>query len=396
MRREQNEGSIYKEKRNGKATGRYIVQVHIGVDARTGRKVKRTKVTWTLKEAKDLLKELLEKYEDTTFIDADKITVREWLTKWFETYKLRKIRGNTASAHRHMIEICKKHIGDIRLEKLQRVNIQKMLYDIADGGQWRTADYVRVIICAALKRAYDDGLVKRNPATHLEMPEKPDHDEIELPSMNDWQKLLDYPASMFGWRQILLLEFVTGCRRCELLGLSWENVDIEKGTIFIAQDLIIGDNGPKTPGNRKKLPVYLAPTKTKKSKRLLNIPQFVAVELAVYKKQQLEHRLKSGHVWEHPEMVFSREGKFINPSSFSSRFSKIRKMLGIKSTFHAMRHDMATRMKAAPDFDFKDMQEQLGHSNIQTTINIYTKFDQATKKHIADWAGESLQRNIKL
>ena len=53
-------------------------------------------------------------------------------------------------------------------------------------------------------------------------------------------------------------------------------------------------------------------------------------------------------------------------------------------------------MKAAPDFDFKDMQEQLGHSNIQTTINIYTKFDQATKKHIADWAGESLQRNIKL
>ena len=85
-------------------------------------------------------------------------------------------------------------------------------------------------------------------------------------------------------------------------------------------------------------------------------------------------------------MVFTdKDGAYISPCVFSSQYVKVRKKLGIKTTFHMLRHDMASRMKASHRFDFKDIQEQLGHSTIQITMDIYTHINEEKKAAVSDW-----------
>ncbi|SDP79690.1 Phage integrase family protein [Selenomonas ruminantium] len=59
--------------------------------------------------------------------------------------------------------------------------------------------------------------------------------------------------------------------------------------------------------------------------------------------------------------------------------------LGTRTTFHMLRHDMASRMKALGQFNFKDIQEQLGHSNIQITMDIYNHIDEEAKAAVSHW-----------
>ena len=62
-----------------------------------------------------------------------------------------------------------------------------------------------------------------------------------------------------------------------------------------------------------------------------------------------------------------------------------RKKLGIATTFHMLRHDMASRMKGTGKFDLKDIQTQLGHSSIQITMDTYTHIDETQKEQISCW-----------
>ena len=86
------------------------------------------------------------------------------------------------------------------------------------------------------------------------------------------------------------------------------------------------------------------------------------------------------------DFIFTKpDGQPISPSSFSSRYSFVRKKLGIKTTFHMLRHDMASRMKGTHIFDLKDIQAQLSHSSIQVTMDIYTHIDEEQNQKVSGW-----------
>ena len=128
-------------------------------------------------------------------------------------------------------------------------------------------------------------------------------------------------------------------------------------------------------------------------KRELYIPAALCQELFRYKAMQAAKRLQAERL-EHPDLVFTGEnGKYINPAKFSSDFCNIRRKLGIKTTFHMLRNDMASRMKASGQFDFKDIQEQLGHSTIQITMDIYTHID-GDAENIVSLGKEKTKRKI--
>ena len=63
----------------------------------------------------------------------------------------------------------------------------------------------------------------------------------------------------------------------------------------------------------------------------------------------------------------------------------LKKRYGIRSTFHMLRHDLASRMKQSARFDLKDIQAQLGHSTIQVTMDIYTHIDDQQKAAVSTW-----------
>lgn len=370
------DGSIYKDEKRG----RWIAQLHIGYDSRSGRSIKRTRTCSTQKEAREALASLREKYTSQTALLADRLTVRDWLLRWFETYSRPRIRPNSAETYERVLHYAIDAVGRIPLGELTSCELQNII-NTRLHSHARSPRIFKSIMHMAFQRAVQLRLIRENPAACLELPKPKPRKPYTSPTKENRDALLAAETRLYCWRWILLTEYMTGLRRSELLALRWEDIDLENGWLCVRHSLI---NGKKEPGMTIR-PIYLAAPKTATSKRKLFIPPALCKELAAYKAKQAALRLHAGQ-WAHPETVFTRaDGSWINPSYFSALYYANRQKLGIRTTFHMLRHDMASRMKASHQFDFKDIQAQLGHSTIQVTMDIYTHIDDQQKAAVSSW-----------
>ena len=363
-KRADHEGSIFYSTSQKK----WVAQVRTGHNPKTGRSIMKRKYADTQQEALQKLQAMREKYAKVTHLDADTITTGEWLAKWFTIYKLPKIRENTAQSYRHILEIASEEIGNVKLDKLTEIDLQSVIFGRLQE-HYRTAQNFRLLMKSALRRAVKSHLLQESPAEDLELPQKPEKKAFVKPSSEDWQRLLDFPTSCYYcWKWIILTEFVTGARMSEVLALRWQDLSItmdeqgsiQYGTLHIRHALYLGMNEKK--GEVRQ--VLLGKTKTKQGNRVLPLPSDYCREMLHYRKVQLERRMMTPG-FDNQDFIFTKaDGKPINPGSFSSRYAFVRQKLGIRTTFHMLRHDMASRMKNTHMFDLKDIQTQLGHSSI--------------------------------
>ena len=361
----------------------WVVAVCVGTNPKTGKPVRKFRYFKTQKDALAGLNAMKEKYSIVTHLDADTITVGQWINKWFEFYSKPKIRGNTAQSYRHILDIAVEELG------LTEIDLQGVIFSRLKD-HYRTAAFFRLLMKMCLRRAVKSRLIMESPAEDLELPKKPRKKAFVRPSHEDWQKLIDFPTSCYYcWRWILLTEFVTGARMSEVWALRWQdfsvttdqNGHIQSGSLHIQHALYLGQNEEKGAPR----PVILGDTKTQQGNRILPLPADFCRELMAYRKIQLERRLMTPG-FDNQDFLFTMpDGKPINPGSFSSRYSFVRKKLGIKTTFHMLRHDMASRMKGTHIFDLKDIQTQLGHSSIQVTMDIYTHIDEQQNAKVSGW-----------
>lgn len=394
-RRANNEGSIYFDQKKKI----WIAQLQLGIHPQTGRLIKKTRTGHTQKEALEKLTAMKEKYAVVTHVDADTMTTGQWLTKWFHIYSLPKIRGNTAQSYKHILAIAMESVGNIRLDKLTDIDLQTVIFGRLKD-HYRTAENFRTMMKAALRRAVKSHLLKESPAEDLELPKKPRKRPFVKPSEADWQALLTFDNSCYYcWRWILLMEYVTGARMSEVLALKWTDLEttvdthgrLTGGTIHIQNALYLGMN-EEAGGSR---PLLVGDTKTTQGNRILPLPVDICYELLHYRKVQLERRLMTPG-FPQTDFIFTKNnGQLINPSSFSSHFAHVRKKLGINTTFHMLRHDMASRMKSTHIFDLKDIQAQLGHSSIQITMDTYTHIDEEQNAKVSCWLESGVSNLIK-
>lgn len=384
-RRYNGEGTIY---RTG---GRWIAEITIGYNPDTGKRISRKRTAPTRHEAARLLDELKEHYTGQELnLDGEKITFGQWLTKWFEIYKKPRLRENTAHDYKRILRLAWSEIGGVKLSRLTPADLQGVIFGRL-GAHYRTAKLFRVLMKSALGAAVDNRLIRENPAARLELPAPPEKRPFVKPSLADWQALLDEETCLPCWRQLILLEFVTGARISELLALRWEDLTQTQGggRVEISHALILGDNSRA--GERR--PLIRAATKTASGKRTLAIPASIVNELKQLKKAQAAHRLAFPGAIEDSGYIFQTGlGAPINPGTFNSLFSRVRKKLGIDCTFHMLRHDFASRMKGSGLFDLKDIQTQLGHSTIQVTMDIYTHLDDRQKHQVSDWTAATVDQ----
>ncbi|WP_294523503.1 tyrosine recombinase XerC [uncultured Anaerovibrio sp.] len=386
--RPRSEGSIYYNEKRKK----WAAQISIGTDPKTGKAIRPMKYFNTQKEALTYIKEMKDKYSHNIHYDAEKITVAQWLNKWFETYKIPKLRENTQVSYRRILDICINAIGKMKLEKVTASDLQYIIFHKIGSDHYRTCQYFRTVIKQAFERARREHLIIENPAEFLELPPKPDKRQFIKPTLEIWRKLLDHEPGFYGWQMAIYTVFITGIRRSELLALTWDSFKIERdknnvitgGTVTIDKAMGIGNVNPDT-GRRN---IYIDRTKSRTSVRTLHLPAAYCRELITFKKKQNAIQLASKS-WEHPEMLFTtNDGRYYNPNVFSSLFTKVCKELALNITFHMLRHDMATSMKASHRLDFKDIQGQLGHSNIQITLDTYTHIQDEDVAEVSNWLDE--------
>jgi integrase len=289
-------------------------------------------------------------------------TVTHFLDHWLDTIKppVRKRR-----THRRYAELIRLHvlpvIGSIRLAKLTPKELQSV-YSRARGAglSTTTVHQIHAIMHRALKQACAWGDVVRNVADLVEVPPI-DRKEMKVLTPEQARRFLE-AAKGTRFEALWVLAVTSGMRQGELLGLRWEDLDLEHGVATVRSTLqrIDGEwqfNEPKSQKSRRQ--VALTPSAIDALRR--------------HRARQNEERLHMGGTWEDWRLVFSNEiGKPMEVTNLTNRyFRPLLEKAGLDPMrFHDLRHTAATLMLAG-NTPIKVASEMLGHSQTAFTMDRY-------------------------
>jgi len=174
---------------------------------------------------------------------------------------------------------------------------------------------------------------------------------------------------------IILIGVMLGLRRSEIIGLKWDAVNFEARTLVVKHTVVKG-RGTLHKKNS---------TKTKSSYRTLPMPDVIAAMLKRVKAQQAQWKLLQPNDYTDEGYIFTREdGRLLLPNFVTKHFKLLLERNGLPViTFHSLRHTCASYLLYL-GFDYKQIQYLLGHSEIGTTLNLYSHLTVESKRAIAD------------
>ena len=230
--------------------GRWEGRVVIGYDEKGFPKTKNVLVK-TKGECADKLKAL----KNTITPSAD-MSFGDWLDLWYENYSKPAVRPSTQRIYVGYIRLyIRPRLGLIPLNKLTANDLQQLFtWMKTDGGAESGLADSQVVNChslchRALEKAVADRLIARNPADGCKLPALK-REEMKILSREAMQRLL-IQAKEEHYYELFLLEFATGLRLGELMGLQWDDLDLTTGELrinkqvnMVGSELVV--NEPKT------------------------------------------------------------------------------------------------------------------------------------------------------
>jgi len=146
-------------------------------------------------------------------------------------------------------------LGKVKLKNLTPAHVRGLYREKLDAGlSPRSVQYVHVTLHKALKQAIADGLIPRN-ATEAVKPPQVSREKM-CPLTAEQVKVLFEAARGDRLEALYVLAVTTGLRQGELLGLKWDDIDLEVGTLQVRHTLTTAKGGPvlsapKTKGSRR-------------------------------------------------------------------------------------------------------------------------------------------------
>ena len=361
-RRGRGEGAIFQ-----RADGVWCATITIGYDA-VGKRRRRTVYGPTKEEVRKQLTELHTQALHGGVSQPTQLTVAQYLTRWLEDVARPKIRVSTYRQYEGLVRLhVIPHIGGIRLAKLTPAHVQGLYASLLrDGMSPRQCQMVHSRLFSALKRAVRWKLIPSNPCADVDRPTAPTKRFVPL-TPRQVLMLLD-AAEGSRLRALYVLAVFSGLRQGELLGLHWEDIDLETGMLRVRRQLqeVAGE-------------MELVEPKTAAGRRHVALPR-VAIDALV------EHRERMRAKGFDQTWVFcdSRGGPIRKSNLRRKSFDPLREKAGLpKVRFHDLRHTAATLL-LVQDVHPKVVQERLGHSRIAITLDTYSHVLPTMQRDAAD------------
>lgn len=291
------------------------------------------------------------------------MTIQKLLTEWLETYQKEHIKTRTYTRYQGLISM---HIipvlGERNIAELGRREIQEFLMQQKKDGNIRSGDKLSStstnmmlsVLNLAFEYACDMEYLEENPCVRVRRT-KAEVKKMEA-FMVEEQRAIEAEITKADDKRLhgILLCLYTGVRIGELLGLTWSDVDFDRGVIKITKTVYRekDDNGTWN--------LCVDTPKTKTSDRVIPLPEYMT--------EMLQHDLATANS---PYVVENKKGERMSIRSYQYIFEKLTERAGVrKLNFHALRHTFATRAIEC-GMDIKTVADIMGHKNASITLNRY-------------------------
>lgn len=306
----------------------------------------------------------------------------DWLPSVSKLAKTgRPLAPTTAQTYGYEVARICRYIGDVSLGELSVRHVERLRDRLLEEGRCspRTINETLKHLSRALERARKRGVIPANPADPELVTRLADEGEDSNREPITPQVALDLlaKAAQTGRFEAEVALGLHSLRREEVLGIRWSDIDPDFGGLTVCQTVTCTSGGG----------LHMGPPKSKKSRRWVPLLPFAAEALRKQQAKKAERRVAFGDAWVDEDLVFDRrDGRPINPSTFSSAWRAWRERVGAVHVggFHQLRRACASLLRAA-GADPKVISEIMGHTDTRLTEQVYTDV-------WADQKREALQR----
>ncbi|GGZ42445.1 tyrosine-type recombinase/integrase [Streptomyces rubiginosohelvolus] len=354
-------GSIWRRK-----DGRYEARVY--VPQPDGTRKRKTVYGSTWDECDTKRQELVLRDRQGVPTPTRSAKLSEWLPYWLEEF-VRDDRKKTTYAkyETHVRRYLIPHIGSKRLETLGAADVRRMLAAVTAQASAATAKESHRVLRSAITAACREELITRNVVKLVPAP------RVQSRELKPWDLEETTTFLEAARKDPLYAAFVMavalGLRRGEILGLRWSDIDLERRTLTVRNQI-----------QRVQKELYADSTKNRRT-RVIPVPLMCVAPLRWQRLRQAAQRDAAGRAWHDSAYVFTtRSGRTIEPRNLSRSFERITEDAGLRRIrLHDARHGCATLLFAA-GVPARVVMEILGHSQIAVTMNIYTHVSDANRR----------------
>ena len=350
--------------------GRWEARYTLGIDPGTGKQIQKSVYGKTQKEVRQKLTAITAEIDSGVYQEPCKMTVNEWLDIWLKDYQI-GVKDSTAYLYERQAKLyMRPALGNIPLETLKAHAVQRLYNSLSQehDGQpalsAKTIKNIHGVLHKALQQAVLLNYIRYNPTTACVLPKIVKKEIHPLTDQQTAQLLNLLKGSKYEIP--LTVDLFTGLREGELLGLMWDCVDFDKGTILVNKQL--------HRSQKKGEGYYFAPPKNNKSRTIRPAP-YVMTLLRQQKLVQTQMRLAAGPAWQESGLVFTNEfGRYISLRAVFDCFKRTVRKVGLPNLrIHDLRHTYAVNSIRAGD-DIKTVQSNLGHATAAFTLDVYGHF----------------------
>lgn len=355
----------------------------------------------TLEELREKEAQIERDKQDGIKAEARYTTVNDLFELWIVVK--RGLKNNTFENYKYMYNMfVRDYLGNKRIFALKKSDIKRFFNYLFDerGLKVTTIDNINTVLYQVLNMAVDDDYIRRNPADNVLKELKHAHcyktEKRRALTRPEQDLFLDYLRNhpiYKHWYPIFAVMVGTGLRVGEVTGLRWCDVDLEEGIIDVNHTLVYYDH--RTEGSKQGCYFNINSTKTPASVRQVPMLEFVKEAFLMEKENQELLGIQCEVTIDgYSDFIFvNRFGKTQHQTTLNRAIHRIirdcndeqflknenAKVLLPHFSCHSLRHTFTTRMCEA-GVNVKVIQDTLGHTDIATTLNIYTDVTKELRK----------------